>query len=106
MPPVAPGLECVLLVDGKRGAVLQFQDEPRRESKSFLMHRGISTPSTEVILLSGDRPAEVALFAAGMGIAEAYGGKSTGGKGRVRSRDNRCMRGRFTSATGLMMLRP
>jgi len=29
-----------------------------------------------VILLSGDRPAEVSLFAAGMGITEAYGGKS------------------------------
>ena len=29
-----------------------------------------------MILLSGDRPAEVALFAAGMGITEAYGGKS------------------------------
>ncbi len=76
MPPVAPGLECVLLVDGKLMGVLHFQDEPRRESKSFLRHLGTKHSIGEVILLSGDRPAEVALFAAGMGITEAYGGKS------------------------------
>ena len=76
MPPVAPGLECVLLVDGKLAGVLHFRDEPRRESKSFLRHLGTKHSVDEVILLSGDRPAEVALFAAGMGITEAYGGKS------------------------------
>ncbi len=76
MPPVAPGLECVLLVDGKLAAVFQFLDQPRRESKSFLMHLGDQHSIPEVILLSGDRPAEVALFAAGMGIVEAYGGKT------------------------------
>lgn len=76
MPPVAPGLECVLLVDGKLAAVFQFLDQPRGESKSFLMHLGDQHSIPEVILLSGDRPAEVALFAAGMGIVEAYGGKT------------------------------
>lgn len=76
MPPIAPGLECVLLVDGNLAGVFHFQDEPRRESKSFLRHLGTKHAIREVILLSGDRPAEVALFAAGMGITEAYGGKT------------------------------
>jgi len=76
MPPVSPGLECVLLVDEKLAAVFQFLDQPRQESKSFLAHLGQKHSIPEVILLSGDRPAEVALFAAGMGIAEAYGGKT------------------------------
>jgi heavy metal translocating P-type ATPase len=76
MPPVTPGLECVLLMDGKLAGVLHFQDEPRRETKSFLHHLGTKHSIDEVILLSGDRPAEVALFAAGMGITEAYGGKT------------------------------
>ena len=76
MQPVAPGLECVLLVDGKLRGVFHFQDEPRRETKSFLRHLGTKHSIEEVILLSGDRPAEVAFFAAGMGITEAYGGKS------------------------------
>jgi heavy metal translocating P-type ATPase len=76
MPPVAPGLECVLLVDGSVAGIFHFQDEPRRESKSFLKHIRGKHAIKQVILLSGDRPAEVALFAAGMGITEPYGGKS------------------------------
>jgi heavy metal translocating P-type ATPase len=76
MPPVASGLECVMLLDGQLAGVFHFQDEPRRESKSFLKHLGTKHSIKEVILLSGDRPAEVALFAAGMGITKAYGGKS------------------------------
>ena len=76
MPPVAPGLECVLLLDGNLAGVFHFQDEPRRESKSFLKHVGTNHSINKVILLSGDRPAEVALFAAGMGITEPHGGKT------------------------------
>ena len=76
MPPVAPGLECVLLMNGRLAGVFHFQDEPRRESKSFLKHLGKKHAIQEVILLSGDRPAEVTLFAARMGITKAYGGKS------------------------------
>ena len=76
MPAVAPGLECVLLLDGNLAGVFHFQDEPRRESKSFLKHVGTNHSINKVILLSGDRPAEVALFAAGMGITEPHGGKT------------------------------
>ena len=76
MPPIAPGLECVLLIDGRLAGVFHFQDEPRRETKSFLKHLRTKHAIQETILLSGDRPAEVALFAAGMEITKAYGGKS------------------------------
>jgi heavy metal translocating P-type ATPase len=76
MPPVAVGLECIFLMDGQLAGVLHFEDEPRREGKPFLSHLGEKHSIKEVILLSGDRPTEVALFAAGMGITEAYGGKS------------------------------
>jgi len=76
MPPVAAGLECVLLLDGRLAGVIHFQDEPRRESKSFLGHLNSKHHISRIVLLSGDRPAEVAFFAAGMGITEAYGGKS------------------------------
>jgi heavy metal translocating P-type ATPase len=76
MPPIAPGLECVLLIDDSLAGVFHFQDEPRRETKSFLKHLRTKHAIRETILLSGDRPAEVALFAAGMEITKAYGGKS------------------------------
>jgi heavy metal translocating P-type ATPase len=76
IPPVAPGLECVFLLDGKLAGVFHFQDEPRSESRSFLSHLGPKHSISKVILLSGDRQAEVSLFATRMGITEAYGGKS------------------------------
>jgi heavy metal translocating P-type ATPase len=76
MPPVSPGLECVFLLDDKLAGVVHFQDEPRRESKSFLSHLDSKHSISKIILLSGDRAPEVALFAERMGITDAYGGKS------------------------------
>ncbi len=76
LPPTAAGLECVLLSDGQLAGVLRFLDQPRRESRSFLSHLGSMHAVKDVILLSGDRPVEVALFAGGMGIEQAYGGMS------------------------------
>ena len=76
LPPVTPGLECVVLIDGRLAGVIHFEDQPRHESKPFLHHLGAKHKIDEIILLSGDRPAEVSLFAAGMGISHVHGGKS------------------------------
>lgn len=76
MPPVSLGLECVFLLDNKLAGIIRFQDEPRRESRSFLSHLDSKHSISKIILLSGDRAPEVALFAKRMGITEAYGGKS------------------------------
>ncbi len=76
LPSIASGLECVVVMDGQPAAVLRFEDLPRSESEPFVHHLGPRHAIREVILLSGDRPAEVAKFAQGIGIAEAHGGKS------------------------------
>jgi P-type E1-E2 ATPase len=76
LSPVTPGLECVVLIDGRLAGLLHFQDQPRYESKPFLSHLGSRHKIDKVVLLSGDRPAEVSLFAAGMGISHVYGGMS------------------------------
>jgi heavy metal translocating P-type ATPase len=76
LSPVTPGLECVVLIDGRFAGLLHFQDQPRHESKPFLSHLGSRHKIDKVVLLSGDRPAEVSLFAAGMGISHVYGGMS------------------------------
>src|ERR1019366_1369873 len=57
LPPVIPGLECIVLVDGRLAGLIHFQDEPRHESKSFLHHLGARHNIDEVIVLSGGRPA-------------------------------------------------
>jgi heavy metal translocating P-type ATPase len=76
LPPIAPGLECIMLVDRELAGVFRFQDQPRHESKPFLRHLKSHPAFEHVVLLSGDRPAEVALFAAWAGISQTHGGKS------------------------------
>lgn len=73
---LAPGLECVILIDGALAGVLRFHDEPRHESKSFLNHLRSRHGIEKTVLLSGDRPSEVAAFGKSMGIAQVHGGKS------------------------------
>jgi heavy metal translocating P-type ATPase len=70
------GMECVLLIDDKLAGLLRFRDQPRVESKPFLKHVKSRHGFSRVVLLSGDRPAEVQYFAQGMGISEVFGGKS------------------------------
>ena len=76
LPAGTPGLECVVLIDGRLAGVIHFEDQPRHESKPFLHHLGSRHKIEEIVLLSGDRPAEVSLFAAGMGISHVHGGMS------------------------------
>lgn len=73
---VTPGLECVLLINGQLAGLMRFHDQPRGESKPFLSHVESHHGIHEIVLLSGDRKAEVEHFAAGMGIAHVHGGKS------------------------------
>ncbi len=70
------GMECVLLIDDSPAGLLRFRDQPRVESKPFLKHVKSHHGFSKIVLLSGDRPAEVMYFAEGMGISEVIGGKS------------------------------
>ncbi len=76
LPPAAPGMEAVLLIDGKYAATFQFRDTPRKESESFVHHLAPRHGATRIMLLSGDREAEVLYLAGEVGITEALFGKS------------------------------
>ena len=76
LPPAVDGMECVLLLDGKYAAVFRFHDEPRRETKRFIRHLKPRHQVTKVMLLSGDREAEVRYLAGKVGITEVLYGKS------------------------------
>lgn len=71
LPPIAPGLECVILVDGKYAATYRFHDAARSDSRSFVEHLG-SHDFTRVMLVSGDRQSEVQYLADLVGIREVY----------------------------------
>lgn len=76
LPPVTPGLECLLLVDGAFAGAFRFRDAPRKDSRIFLAHLVPSHHAKKVILVSGDRDTEVRYLAAQLNIAEVHAAKS------------------------------
>ena len=83
LPPVAGGLECVVLVDGRTAALLRFRDTPRADGRSFVNHLGPAHRLSRVMLVSGDRESEVRWLADLVGIREVYAGIEPEGKLRL-----------------------
>jgi P-type E1-E2 ATPase len=76
LPPVAGGLECMVVIDQRYAAALRFRDAPRAESRSFVKHLGPKHQFNRVMLVSGDRESEVRYLAEQVGITEIHAQKS------------------------------
>ena len=76
LPPLAGGLECVVLIDGRYAATFRFRDEPREEGKPFVRHLKPQHGFKRVLLVSGDRESEVRYLAEKVGITEVYASQS------------------------------
>jgi heavy metal translocating P-type ATPase len=76
LPPIEPGLECLVFLDGVFAALFGFEDSPRADSRVFVTHLSPRHHVMQVILVSGDREAEVHSLAEKIGIRTAYGAKS------------------------------
>ena len=76
VPPLAGGLECMVLINGNYAACLRFRDAPRSDSRSFVSHLGPFHSFEKVMLLSGDRESEVAYLAGELGIKEMLASQS------------------------------
>jgi heavy metal translocating P-type ATPase len=83
LPPVAGGLECVVVVDGKTEALLRFRDSPRADGRPFVSHLKPAHGLTRVMLVSGDRESEVRWLADLVGITEVHAGIQPEGKLRI-----------------------
>jgi len=76
LPPVEPGLECLVFLDGVFASLFRFEDSPRGDSRVFVGHLSPRHRVSKVILVSGDREEEVRSLAAKIGIQVAYGARS------------------------------
>jgi heavy metal translocating P-type ATPase len=76
LPAVLSGLECLLVIEGRPAAAFHFRDEPRAEGPSFIAHLGPKHKLSRVLLVSGDREAEVAYLARQVGIVEVFAQQS------------------------------
>ena len=72
LPSITGGLECVVLIDDAYAATLQFRDEVRTDSLSFINHLGPNHLFDKVMLVSGDRESEVRFLADQVGIEHVY----------------------------------
>ncbi len=70
LPEEGLGLECVVLMDGRFAALVQFRDRPRQDAPAFIEHLSTRHGGTRVVLLSGDRESEVRYLAELAGIGE------------------------------------
>lgn len=76
LPPISGGLECLVLIDRHYAATLQFRDEIRTDSSSFITHLQPSHLFERVMLVSGDRESEVRYLADEVGIRHVFFGQS------------------------------
>lgn len=76
LPPVAGGLECMCLIDGRYAATLRFRDQPRAEGPSFIHHLGPRHHFDRVLLVTGDRESEARYLAEQVGIEEVFAGQA------------------------------
>lgn len=76
LPPMAGGLECVVIVDGHYAATYRFRDEPRAEGAEFIRHLGGKHLIEHAMMLSGDRQSEADYLAGRVGIEDVQAGKS------------------------------
>ena len=76
LPPLAGGLECVVLLDGRLAATFRFRDAPRSEGQSFIQHLGPKHQFQRIMIVSGDRESEVRYLADEVGIAEVHAQQS------------------------------
>jgi heavy metal translocating P-type ATPase len=76
LPPIAGGLECVVVIDERYAALFRFRDAPRSDSRPFVSHLGPKHHFARVMLVSGDRESEVRYLAGQVGITEIYAEQS------------------------------
>lgn len=76
VPPVAGGLECIIVVDDKYAATFRLRDAPRAEGQSFIHHLGTKHQFKRTMIISGDRESEVRYLAEHVGIKEVYAEQS------------------------------
>jgi heavy metal translocating P-type ATPase len=76
LPPVASGLECLVLIDGTYAATFRFHDTPRADSRTFIRHLKPRHAVNRILLVSGDRDQEVRRLAQQVGISEVHSAKT------------------------------
>jgi heavy metal translocating P-type ATPase len=89
LPPApSTGLECIAAVNGAYAATYRFHDVARDDSGPFIAHLGPKHGVSRVLLVSGDREAEVRRLADAVAIGNVHAETSPEGKVAIVRREN------------------
>ena len=72
LPPITGGLECIVLINHHFAGALQFRDEVRSDSSSFINHLQPNHLFEKVMIVSGDKESEVRFLAEHVGIKHVH----------------------------------
>jgi len=72
LPPQTDGMECIAIIDGRTPVTFRFRDQPRADGVPFIRHLGSNHHFEKVMIVSGDREAEVRYLADLIGIREVH----------------------------------
>ncbi len=86
-PSQSTGLECIVLVEDRYAATFGFHDVPRPESRGFVGHLGPKHGFARVLIVSGDREAEVRRLAAAVAVTDIHAGMSPEAKVAIVRRE-------------------
>ncbi|HYT67236.1 MAG TPA: heavy metal translocating P-type ATPase [Vicinamibacterales bacterium] len=75
-PPQDTGLECIVLINDRFAASFTFHDHARSESRGFIGHLSPRHGFTRVLIVSGDREAEVRRLADAVAVSDIRAGTS------------------------------
>lgn len=85
--PASTGLECIIVVNDRYAATYRFLDAARADSRAFVGHLGTKHGFTRVLLVSGDREAEVRRLAQAVSIDRIYAEQSPEEKVEIVQRE-------------------
>ncbi len=87
-PPASAGMECIIIVNDRYAATYRFLDVARADSERFVGHLGPMHGFTRVLLVSGDREAEVKRLARSVSIDHVYAEQSPEQKVAILRRES------------------
>ena len=87
--PEKAGLECLLLINDQLAAHFRFHDNPRKDSRGFIAHLGPKHHVQRILIVSGDREAEVLHLAKQIGIQEVHASCTPEEKVQIVEKENK-----------------
>jgi heavy metal translocating P-type ATPase len=88
LPPIQPGLECIVLIGSRYAATYRFHDVAREDSRLFIDHLRRLHHVDRVMSVSGDREEEVRYLADRVAVTDVHASKTPEEKADITRKES------------------